>query len=330
MAQRFTLDEIRARTYKDRDAWWTVWLVDPLASRLVWLVAPVRWITPNLLTMGAFLLGFVAAYCFLQGDYPWLVAGAVIFHISFVLDCMDGKIARLKGTGSVFGAWLDYVFDRLRVVTCAVALMLGQYARTDNFVYVWLAGVVIFLDMFRYLNALQMGKVKGDMRRRLEAARGEDSGRPMFVEETSDAYPAGPPAAGAVAVDGNGEQRPVVDVYGDWRAKLGPLVKVRNALARQRIRAHLFSGIEFQMFVFILGPITNQVMFFTILSAVGLAAFELLLIYKLYSATKVYTRELAKIGASEAEAEAAAVATGAESPADAEDDDELSPQRISA
>ena len=24
---------------------------------------------------------------------------------------MDGKIARLKGTGSVFGAWLDYVFD---------------------------------------------------------------------------------------------------------------------------------------------------------------------------------------------------------------------------
>jgi hypothetical protein len=91
MAQRFTLDEIRTRTYKDRDAWWTVWLVDPLASRLVWLVAPVRWITPNLLTMGAFLLGFVAAYCFLQGDYPWLVAGAVVFHISFVLDCMDGK-----------------------------------------------------------------------------------------------------------------------------------------------------------------------------------------------------------------------------------------------
>src|SRR4051812_10073948 len=195
MAQRFTLDEIRTRTYKDRDAWWTVWLVDPLASRLVWLVAPVRWITPNLLTMGAFLLGFVAAYCFAQGDYPWLVAGAVVFHISFVLDCMDGKIARLKGTGSVFGAWLDYVFDRLRVVTCAVALMLGQYAKTDNFGYVWLAGLIIFLDMFRYLNALQMGKVKGDMRRRLEAARGESPGRPMVVEETSARQPMG--AAGA-------------------------------------------------------------------------------------------------------------------------------------
>ncbi|WP_433718579.1 CDP-alcohol phosphatidyltransferase family protein [Actinoplanes sp. CA-051413] len=325
MAQRFTLDEIRTRTYKDRDAWWTVWLVDPLASRLVWLVAPVRWITPNLLTMGAFLLGFVAAYCFLQGDYPWLVAGAVVFHISFVLDCMDGKIARLKGTGSVFGAWLDYVFDRLRVVTCAVALMVGQYARTDNVIYLWLAGVVIFLDMFRYLNALQMGKVKQDMRRNLEAARGEGPDRPVFVEETSAQQPLGP--AGPVA-GGPAEAAPVVDVYGEFRAKMGPLMRVRNSLARQRIRAHLFSGIEFQMFIFILGPLTNQIIFFTVLSAVLLGGFELLLIYKLYSATKVYTRELAKIGASEADAQAAAVAAGA--PAGDEDDDELSGQRISA
>ncbi|GAA2602009.1 hypothetical protein GCM10010435_96650 [Winogradskya consettensis] len=312
MAQRFTLGEIRTRTYKDRDAWWTVWLVDPLASRLVWLVAPVRWITPNLLTMGAFLLGFVSAYCFAQGDYPWLIAGAVVFHLSFVLDCMDGKIARLKGTGSVFGAWLDYVFDRLRVVVCAVALMGGQYAKTDNIHYLWLAGVVIFLDMFRYLNALQMGKVKNDMRRRLEAAQGDGVAPPMFVEETDMEQPVGASTL-TTAVDSKGAERPVVDVYGDFRAKLGPLVKVRNALVRQRIRAHLFSGIEFQMFVFILGPLTNQIMFFTILSAVLLAAFELLLIYKLYTATKSYARTMAKIGVtSEAQAEAGAVAAGHE------------------
>jgi len=322
MAQRFTLDEIRTRTYKDRDAWWTVWLVDPLASRLVWLVAPVKWITPNVLTMGAFLLGFVAAYCFVQGDYPWLVAGAVVFHLSFVLDCMDGKIARLKGTGSVFGAWLDYVFDRLRVLTCAVALMVGQYAKTDNYAYLWLAGVVVFLDMFRYLNALQMGKVKRDMRTRLESARGEDSSGPVIVDETSAEHP-----PGAAATGDSGEGRPVVDIYGDFRAKFSPLYKLRDMLGRQRIRAHVFSGIEFQMFVFILGPLTNQVMFFAILSAAGLAAFELLLIYKLYNATKAYTRALAEIGSSEAAAEALATGAGR---GESEDDDEFSAQRISA
>jgi hypothetical protein len=108
------------------------------------------------------------------------------------------------------------------------------------------------------------------------------------------------------------------------------LRRENHTLKRALTDPHVFSGIEFQMFVFILGPITNQILFFTVLSAVGLAAFELLLIYKLYSATKVYARELAKLGASEAQAEAAAVATGLEQDTDDEDDDELSPQRIPA
>ncbi|MEU4216553.1 CDP-alcohol phosphatidyltransferase family protein [Actinoplanes sp. NPDC026623] len=330
MAQRFTLDEIRTRTYKDRDAWWTVWLVDPLASRLVWLVAPVRWITPNVLTMGAFLLGLVTAYCFAQGEYPWLAAGAIVFHLSFVLDCMDGKIARLKGTGSVFGAWLDYVFDRLRVLTCAIALFGGQYAKTDDLRYLWLAAAVIFLDMFRYLNALQIGKVKNDMRRRLEAARGENPGRLMFVEETGAEHPVGAAADIVTATDSTGQERPVVDVYDDFRTKFSAFVKIRNVLIRQRIRAHVFSGIEFQMFIFILGPLTNQIMFFTTLSAALLAAFELLLIYKLWTATRSYARQLAKIGSSEAEAAAAAVATGAEPVEDADDPEAFSTQRTFA
>ncbi|GGQ63400.1 CDP-alcohol phosphatidyltransferase family protein [Couchioplanes azureus] len=313
MAQRFTLGEIRTRTYKDRDAWWTVWLVDPLASRLVWLVAPVRWITPNLLTMGAFVLGLVAAACFAAGDYPWLVAGALVFHLSFVLDCMDGKIARLKGNGSVFGSWLDYVFDRLRVVVCGVALMAGQYAQTDDIRYLWMAGVVIFLDGFRYLNALQMGKVKNDMRRRLEAAQGENAARPMFVEEAGVEHPVGAVSAVSTATDGRGAERPVVDVYGDFRAKFSAFVRLRNMLVRQRIRAHLFSGIEFQMFVFIVGPLAGQIIPVTIVSAVLLTAFELLLIYKLWTATRSYTRQLAKLGViSEAQAEAVAAAAGVE------------------
>ncbi|MEV6597505.1 CDP-alcohol phosphatidyltransferase family protein [Actinoplanes sp. NPDC051346] len=313
MAQRFPLSEIRTRTYKDRDAWWTVWLVDPLASRLVWLVAPVRWITPNLLTMGAFLLGIVCAACFLVGDYPWLVAGAVVFHLSFVLDCMDGKIARLKGTGSVFGSWLDYVFDRLRVVVCAVALMAGQYAQTNNIYYLVMAGVVIFLDGFRYLNALQMGKVKSLMRRRLEAAQGEGAAEPMFVEEADVEHPVGAVTTATTATDGTGAERPVVDVYGDFRTKFSAFVRLRNMLVRQRIRAHLFSGIEFQMFVFIIGPLTGQIIPVTIASAVLLTAFELLLIYKLWTATRSYTRQMAAMGVtSEAQADAVAAAAGVE------------------
>jgi phosphatidylglycerophosphate synthase len=279
MAHRPTLAEIRSRTYKRRDAWWTVWLVDPLASRLVRLVAPWRRVTPDLLTTLAFLVGLGSAAAFWRGSDGWLLIGALLFHLSFVLDCMDGKIARLNGTGSVFGAWLDYVFDRLRVLACAVGLFGGQYERTHDFAYVWLAGLVIFLDMFRYLNALQMGKVKAEMKARLAVLTGADQ-PVLFAEEAEFA---GEDAPG----------RPVVDVYGDFRDRFTLFVRLRALLLRGRIRVHVVSGIEFMMFVFIVGPVVGWVIGVTLISAGLMMAFELLLIYKLWAATISFGRRMA-------------------------------------
>jgi phosphatidylglycerophosphate synthase len=252
---RYTLDEVRTRTYKQKDAWWTVLLVDPLAARLVRMVAPWRWVTPNRLTVLAFVVGLGSAWCFFEASYPWLLAGALLFHLSFVLDCMDGKIARLRAESSPFGSWLDYVLDRLRVLVCAVGLFGGQYQATHEFVYVWLAGLVIFLDMFRYLNALQMGKVRAELTRNDRV--------PAHDEEDAVAAPALAPA-----------------VAPGWR-------RYRNLLVSRRIRPHLFSGIEFMMFVFIVGAVLHQIVVVTLLSAVLMGAFELLLIYRLYNFTKV-------------------------------------------
>lgn len=290
MATRFTLDEVRSLTYKSRDAWWTVLLVDPLASRLVQIASRFRSITPNRLTMAAFLLGIGAAACFARADYPSLVAGAILFHLSFVIDCMDGKIARLMGTGSVFGAWLDYVFDRLRVLVCTIALMGGQYARTGNLMFLWVGGAIIFLDMFRYLNALQMGKVKNDMRVQLAESHGEGAVRPVFVEETVQQHPLGVKVAGELA---EGE-KPIIDVYGDFRTRFSTFVKVRNFLVRGRIRAHLVSGIEFQMAVFIIGPVTGLIIGSVMVAGALLVTFELLLIFKLWTATRSYKGHLAQ------------------------------------
>ena len=59
---------------------------------------------------------------------------------------------------------MDYVFDRFRVLVCAIALMGGQYVLTGRIVFVWLALAVVFCDMLRYLNALQVYKVRREMR----------------------------------------------------------------------------------------------------------------------------------------------------------------------
>jgi phosphatidylglycerophosphate synthase len=284
MPQRFTLDEIRARTCKDRDAWWTVWLVDPLAVRLVRLVAPWRSWTPNRITGAAFVTGLAAAGAFAQRSAWWLVAGAVLFHLSFVLDCIDGKIARLNGTGSVFGMWLDFVFDRIKVLICAIALFGGQFATTGEFAYLWTAGGVVFLDLFRYVNSSQLAKVRSTMREQLATARGAEV---AFAEDVALEHPVGRAVA----------DETLVDVYGDFRTRFALFVRLRNALVRQRVRAHLVSGIEFEMAVFIVGPLTGFVIGVSLIAGVLLLGFELLLIYKLLTATRSYARQLRVVAA---------------------------------
>src|SRR5690606_9914877 len=169
----YTLADVRERTYKSRDAWWTVFLVDPLAARLVVWTANRTNITPNQITFGAGVLGLGSAVAFAMADWPWLVLGALLFHLSFVLDCMDGKIARLKGNGSVFGAWVDFVFDRIRFFGCMMALFIGQWAATGEVVFLLLMPVVTFLDLLRYLNGAQVAKTRQSMREKLrDAAEG--------------------------------------------------------------------------------------------------------------------------------------------------------------
>jgi CDP-alcohol phosphatidyltransferase len=282
MAVRLTMPEIRERTYKPKDAWWTVLLVDPVAGRLVRLVAPYRWITPDLLTVLATIVGVASTVCFALGGRWWIVAGALLFHLSFIVDCMDGKIARLNGTGSVFGGWFDFMFDRLRVFMCTLALFGGQYARTHEPIYLWLSTIVIFLDLFRYLNGGQIGKYNRQMNVQLAEARG-------LVAPT------------AAEPDGDPESTDADEPVATGSGPVSLPDRVIAAMRRHRIRPHLVSGIEFEMFVFIIGPLTGWVIGTTIVSGVLLLGFELLVTLKLWVTTQRFPARLAK-----AEAEGAA------------------------
>ncbi|SNT54312.1 CDP-alcohol phosphatidyltransferase [Asanoa hainanensis] len=283
--ERIALAEVRERTYKKRDSWWTVLLVDPLASRLTRWIAPYRWFTPNRITLLGFLVGLTAAAFFALGGVRennwWLVAGALAYHVSFVIDCIDGKIARLNGTGSVFGAWLDYVFDRLRIVACTIGLMGGQYAATKSIVYLVLGGVVVFLDMFRYLNALENAKVNRELKTQLVEAG-----------LAAKHLPTGPEAE----TDGNPDRVSMLAMVDSSTVGLGLFHRMRVALRRSRIRPHLVGGIEFQMAVFIIAPLVGAIVPVTVVAGALMVLFELALIYMLYQGTTAVARQLAAAG----------------------------------
>ncbi|WP_430783705.1 CDP-alcohol phosphatidyltransferase family protein [Actinoplanes sp. G11-F43] len=297
-----TLQEIRERTYKPVDAWWTVLLVDPLASRLVRLVAPYRWITPNILTLIASIFGFGAAACFAVGETWYLVAGGLLFHISFVVDCMDGKIARLNGTGTMFGQWLDFVLDRVRVFFIALALFGGQFVRTDDVAWLWLMAVAVFLDLFRYLNSAQMAKVRRSMKDQINAYR-----EPLRAAQAEAAAEMGEPSSEMPEPESTPARK------GSMKNRIG------ETLRRNRIRTHLFSGIEYEMFVFIVGPITGLMFSVTIAAGVALLAFESFLIFKLLRACQKFPGQLeaARVAYEEHEAEQNAAVPQQNAPATA-------------
>ena len=301
--QRFTLQDVR-RTYKSRDAWWTVFLTDPIAGPLVVVTANRTRITPNQLTVGALVLGVVSAALFWQAGTWALVVGALLFQLSFVLDCMDGKIARLKGTGSILGSWLDYIFDRIRVFVCALALFGGQYRETGRPVFLVLAVVVVFLDMLRYMNAMQITKVRSGLRARVVEAcerSGVDPerylGMSSVVDDGDDDVPRVLEEETFVTL---GQGRPVQSLASEHlqssvRSRFGWFFTVRQSLARLRVRPHVFSGIEFQMFVFVVGPLTTLILPVTVVSAVLLVLFELAIIYKLVLSVRDLDRLLDRI-----------------------------------
>ncbi|KAB2351755.1 CDP-alcohol phosphatidyltransferase family protein [Actinomadura rudentiformis] len=257
----YSLEDVRA-VCKQRDAWWTVLLVDPIAVRLAWLVANRTPFTPNQITLAAFALGLGSAGCFAQATAGWLALGALLYHLGFVLDCVDGKIARLRGTGSPFGAWLDFMLDRVRDGLCALALAGGQYAATGQVAYLWLGFAVLALDMIRYLNGPQIAKARRKMVTRPES---EQPGRPEAAGR-SDRTPAAP----------------------SW------YLRVRRSLLRCRIRMHLVSGIEFQMATFIVGPLTGAIIPVTAVAGLLLVAFECLIIYRFWKSTRGFTRTFAE------------------------------------
>ncbi|MDQ0993629.1 CDP-alcohol phosphatidyltransferase family protein [Streptomyces sp. V3I7] len=306
---KLSLRAVQRLTCKKRDAWWTVFLVDPLATRLLIVVARFKFITPNGVTWGALFVGLASAGLFLKGDRESLLIGALLYHLSFVLDCIDGKLARLKGNGSVFGGWLDYVFDRIRVLFCALALMGGQFLRTGDARYLLAALAVVFLDMLRYVDALQIYKMRMAMRtkieritaERAEAERAEreaaaaDQGTPvLFMEDLLRENP----ASSVETLRAEAGTAQVIDLHEQFRGQFPWWTRVRRAMLRTRIRPHLISGIEFQMFVFIVGPLLGEILWTTAVSSALLLTFELIIMYKFWLSTRDFTRVMGDMSTS--------------------------------
>lgn len=113
-------------TRKPKDILWDRFVARPLASVLLVPLGKTR-ITPNQVTFLSLAI-FVTAMALLalEPGHLWLIVAVVVLEVSYVLDCLDGQLARLRHRASPVGAHLDFLMDELKafllVAACGIRL----------------------------------------------------------------------------------------------------------------------------------------------------------------------------------------------------------------
>jgi CDP-diacylglycerol--glycerol-3-phosphate 3-phosphatidyltransferase len=101
------------------------------------LVRVFAHVSPNVLTIVGLALNGVACtlFAFSGGkDYgrpDLLRLGGVVTLVAAVFDMLDGRVARLRGRETSFGAYLDSTMDRYSDMVLFMGLLV-LYARVDN------------------------------------------------------------------------------------------------------------------------------------------------------------------------------------------------------
>jgi phosphatidylglycerophosphate synthase len=104
-------------------------------------------ITPNQITFLSLIFGLASAGFYVSGIPDALVWGAIFLYGKVFLDNVDGNLARVRGTTSRFGRFLDSLADFL--VTVLVYIAVTMYlVRTTGVQEYWVLGLLGLLFCF--------------------------------------------------------------------------------------------------------------------------------------------------------------------------------------
>lgn len=177
--------EVYRATRKVPDLIWNTYVCRPPAAVLVSWVEGSR-VTPNQITLASFVVAACAAalLVFLPGHLG-LVVAIVVFELSYVLDCADGMLARLRGIASPAGHLLDFLMDELKafLVLGASAVRLYFEHQDVRFLFAGVGGLVVLASGI----AMTTFERRPEIVAALEARRASLEPRPTTPLEAADA-----------------------------------------------------------------------------------------------------------------------------------------------
>ncbi|WP_436798896.1 DUF5941 domain-containing protein [Micromonospora aurantiaca (nom. illeg.)] len=171
------VDEDRAElklSVKERDDFFTTFFVSTWSPYVTKAAARIG-IGPTGVTMVSVAFAVAAAVLFGAGGRPALVAGAILLYLGFVLDCVDGQLARYTRHFSAWGGWLDTMADRFKEYVVYAGLGFG--ATHAGFRYGWaLALAAMTLQTVRHMTDTWYGALHDEAARRPKVVSADAGG----------------------------------------------------------------------------------------------------------------------------------------------------------
>ena len=103
------------------------------AGRLLAAAAYLAGLSSNAVTMVSAAFSY-SAIALLAAARPTVLTGitvCLLLLIGYAFDSADGQVARLGGTGSVRGEWLDHVVDAAKMAALHLAVLISMYRWFD-------------------------------------------------------------------------------------------------------------------------------------------------------------------------------------------------------
>ena len=120
----------------------------PIANKLTPFIAKIGF-SPTMINFIGFFVGLGGILLITLGDYKLRILGASILLFSYVLDCIDGQLARGFKLTNGFGALLDTTLDSIKESLIFFALSWTYYSETHNKdIFFYLIAILFLQRMF--------------------------------------------------------------------------------------------------------------------------------------------------------------------------------------
>ena len=87
---------------------------------------------PNMISIFSLVFFIFGGICFYHGEYFWNIIGGVNLFLGILMDCTDGKLARMTNKTSYLGVWLEYNIDYIRYLFLYPPIALALLRQTND------------------------------------------------------------------------------------------------------------------------------------------------------------------------------------------------------